>query len=131
MKKVFVNGTFDIVHIGHLSMLEYAKSLGTELTVAVDSDNRVKTLKGELRPINSQVERAALIASLRVVDNVFIFDTDEELVHLISEHDLMVKGSDYKDKTIIGADVCKEIVFFDYINGYSTTKKIEDIINRR
>ena len=130
MKKVFVNGTFDIIHIGHLSMLEYAKSLGTELTVAIDSDQRVKSLKGDTRPINNQVERAALMASLRAVDNVFIFDTDEELIHLISEHDLMVKGSDYKDKEIIGAEVCKELMFFNYIDGYSTTKKIESIINR-
>jgi D-beta-D-heptose 7-phosphate kinase/D-beta-D-heptose 1-phosphate adenosyltransferase len=131
MKKIFVNGTFDILHIGHLSMLEYARSLGTELTVAIDSDDRVKLLKGPSRPVNSQQERAALLASLKTVDNVFIFDTDEELTHLISEHDVMVKGSDYKDKSIVGQEVCKEIVFFNYIDGYSTTKKIENIINRR
>jgi D-beta-D-heptose 7-phosphate kinase/D-beta-D-heptose 1-phosphate adenosyltransferase len=130
MKKIFVNGTFDILHIGHLSMLEYARSLGTELTVAIDSDDRVKLLKGPSRPVNSQQERAALLASLKTVDNVFIFDTDEELTHLISEHDVMVKGSDYKDKSIVGQEVCKEIVFFNYIDGYSTTKKIENIINR-
>ena len=130
MKKIFVNGTFDILHIGHLSMLEYARSLGTELTVAIDSDERVKLLKGPSRPVNSQQERAALLASLKTVDNVFIFDTDEELTHLISEHDVMVKGSDYKDKSIVGQEVCKEIVFFNYIDGYSTTKKIENIISR-
>lgn len=130
MKKIFVNGTFDILHIGHLSMLEYARSLGTELTVAIDSDERVKLLKGPSRPVNSQQERAALLASLKTVDNVFIFDTDEELTHLISEHDVMVKGSDYKDKLIVGQEVCKEIVFFNYIDGYSTTKKIENIISR-
>ena len=116
MKKIFVNGTFDILHIGHLSMLEYARSLGTELTVAIDSDERVKLLKGPSRPVNSQQERAALLASLKTVDNVFIFDTDEELTHLISEHDVMVKGSDYKDKSIVGQEVCKEIVFFNYID---------------
>jgi D-beta-D-heptose 7-phosphate kinase/D-beta-D-heptose 1-phosphate adenosyltransferase len=130
MKKIFVNGTFDILHIGHLSMLEYARSLGTELTVAIDSDERVKLLKGSARPVNSQQERAALLASLKTVDNVFIFDTDEELTHLISEHDVMVKGSDYKNKPIVGQEVCKEIVFFNYVDGYSTTKKIENIISR-
>ena len=61
---------------------------------------------------------------------MFIFDTDEELMHLIGEHDAMVKGSDYKDKPIVGSDVCKELVFFDYIDGYSSTKKIKDIVDR-
>jgi len=129
MKKIFVNGTFDILHIGHLSMLEYARSLGTELTVAIDSDERVKLLKGPSRPVNSQQERAALLASLKTVDNVFIFDTDEELTHLISEHDVMVKGSDYIGKPIIGQEFCKEIVFYDRTE-HSTTKTIQDISSR-
>ena len=65
MKKIVVNGTFDILHLGHLALLEYAKSLGDELTVAVDSDKRVKELKGPSRPINTQYERAALLISLK------------------------------------------------------------------
>jgi len=130
MKKIVVNGTFDILHLGHLALLEYAKSLGDELIVAIDSDKRVKELKGSSRPFNNQYERAALLISLKDVDKVFVFDTDEDLVQIISGCDIMVKGSDYKDKPIIGQNACSEIIFFDRINGYSTTEKIQNIINR-
>jgi D-beta-D-heptose 7-phosphate kinase/D-beta-D-heptose 1-phosphate adenosyltransferase len=130
MKKIFVNGTFDILHEGHLQLLNYAKSLGSSLAVAIDSDERVKSLKGEDRPINTQKERANMLINLKAVDDVYIFDTDEELKHLVSIHDTMVKGGDYRDKPIIGSDVCKELIFFDIIDGYSTTKKIQDITTR-
>ena len=130
MKKIFVNGTFDILHEGHLELLNYAKSLGESLAVAIDSDERVKSLKGEDRPINTQKERANMLINLKAVDDVYIFDTDEELSHLVSIHDTMVKGGDYRDKPIIGSDVCKELIFFDIIDGYSTTKKIQDITTR-
>lgn len=130
MKKIFVNGTFDILHRGHLEMLLFARKQGDFLTVAVDSDRRVKQLKGESRPINNQTERAVMLSYLRPVDQVVIFDTDEELTGLIANHDAMVKGSDYKDKPIIGIDVCKELIFFDILDGYSTTQKIQDIVNR-
>jgi rfaE bifunctional protein nucleotidyltransferase chain/domain len=130
MKKVFVNGTFDLLHEGHIALINYAKSLGDEVNVAIDSDDRVKRLKGESRPINNQTERSTLLINLKAVDNVYIFDTDEELEYLVSLHDVMVKGSDYKDKLIIGQDVCKELVFFDRIDGYSTTQKIQDIADR-
>ena len=130
MKKIFVNGTFDILHEGHLQLLNHAKSLGDSLAVAIDSDERVKSLKGEDRPINTQKERANMLINLKAVDDVYIFDTDEELAHLVSIHDAMVKGGDYRDKPIIGSDVCKELIFFDIIDGYSTTKKIQDITTR-
>jgi D-beta-D-heptose 7-phosphate kinase/D-beta-D-heptose 1-phosphate adenosyltransferase len=130
MKKIFINGTFDILHRGHLELLNYARNLGDELSVAIDSDARVKKLKGKDRPINSQEERALMLINLKAVDKVYLFDTDKDLVKLISEHDVMVKGSDYKDKKIIGRDECKELVFFEYIDGYSTTEKIQDITTR-
>jgi rfaE bifunctional protein nucleotidyltransferase chain/domain len=130
MKKVFVNGTFDILHRGHLEMLLFARNQGDYLTVAIDSDRRVKELKGSNRPINDMMERATLLTYIRPIDQVVVFDTDKELIKLISEHDIMVKGSDYRGKPIIGENVCKELIFFELINGYSTTNKIQDIINR-
>ena len=130
MKKIFVNGTFDLLHEGHVALINYAKTLGDTVSVAIDSDLRVKRLKGEDRPINTQKERSELLINLKSVDEVYIFDTDEELEYLVSLHDVMVKGSDYRDKPIIGQDVCKELVFFDRIDGFSTTQKIQDIIDR-
>lgn len=132
MKRIFVNGTFDIVHRGHLELLEYAYNLGTVL-VAIDTDRRIRELKGTGRPVNSQDDRAYLLRCLKFTTGVITFDTDQELIDTIKMYgpDIMVKGSDYKNKPIIGAEYCKEIKFYDVVNGYSTTKTIQDIINRR
>lgn len=130
MKKIFINGTFDIIHLGHLALFNYAKSLGDFLLVAIDSDKRVKQLKGNDRPINNQIERKTLLENLKAIDEVQIFDTDQELIDIIATCDVMVKGSDYIGKPIVGEHVCKQIIFFDRINGYSTTKKIQSITNR-
>jgi len=130
MKRVFVNGTFDILHMGHLELLEFAKSLGDFLVVAIDSDRRVKELKGPTRPINTEYERRQMLLAIRWVDRVYVFDSDAELVSYISDCDLMVKGSDYRGKPIVGQDQCPEIVFFERLEDYSSSKKIEDIISR-
>lgn len=129
--KIFVNGTFDIVHRGHLMMLNYAKSLGDHLLVAIDSDIRVKQLKGDSRPVNNQNDRRFLLMNLKAVDQVYFFDSDEALIQLINcyQPDIMVKGSDYKDKKIIGSEYCKEIKFYEH-TGHSTTKTIQSIIDR-
>jgi D-beta-D-heptose 7-phosphate kinase/D-beta-D-heptose 1-phosphate adenosyltransferase len=131
MTRVFVNGTFDILHVGHIELLEHARSLGDELLVGIDSDERVRRLKGNSRPINNQFERSKILRSLRAVTDVKIFETDTELRKLISECDIMVKGADWRGKPIVGEEVCKQIDFFERIDGYSTTKKIQDIIDRR
>lgn len=131
MKKIFVNGTFDIIHVGHLRLLEYAKSLGDTLTVGIDSDIRTRALKGIERPINNQKDRRELLLGLKPVDKVVIFNSDKELVDLIEDCDIMVKGSDYMGKFIVGESICKSIVFFDRIDEYATTKTIKHIIDRR
>jgi D-beta-D-heptose 7-phosphate kinase/D-beta-D-heptose 1-phosphate adenosyltransferase len=133
MTRVFVNGTFDIVHRGHLEMLEYACSLGDEVLVAIDSDRRVKELKGSTRPINNQIDRQFMLESLKYVNKVCIFDSDQELVDTIKQYgvDIMVKGSDYKGYPIIGQEYCKRIEFFKLKDEYSTTKTIQDITRRR
>lgn len=129
MKKIIVNGTFDIVHLGHLELLNYAKSMGDYLTVCIDSDIRVKEKKGDGRPINTEIERKTLLENLKCVDEVKIFSTDQELLDTIRENDIMVKGSDYKGKSVIGEKYCK-VIYYERIEQYSTTKKIQSIINR-
>jgi D-beta-D-heptose 7-phosphate kinase/D-beta-D-heptose 1-phosphate adenosyltransferase len=130
--KVFVNGTFDILHVGHLALLEYAFNQGEMLTVAIDSDRRVQELKGSNRPINNQQDRKTMLKFLYMVDEVYVFDTDQELMELIKQHcDIMVKGSDYQGRPIIGSEYCKEIKFYERIEKYSTTEIIQRIANRR
>ena len=129
MTRVVVNGTFDIIHPGHLALLNYAKSLGDFLIVAIDADERVKQLKGSSRPINNQYERKLLLENLKAVDQVVIFNSSEELVDIIKQCAIMVKGSDYKGKSILGEANC-QVIYFDRIDEYSSTKKIQHIINR-
>ena len=132
MKRVVVNGTFDIVHMGHLRMLQLARSLGDYVLVCIDTDRRVKELKGIDRPINNQQERAELLLNLRSVDEVQFFDSQEELEHILEKYgaDYMVKGSDHKNGNGTAYKYCKEVIYFDRIEDYSTTKKIQYIANR-
>ena len=133
MTAVFVNGTFDILHRGHLEMLEYAASIGDHLLIALDTDRRVKELKGDSRPVNNQADRVYMMYRIKGVTSVMLFDTDEELTRLIkiTQPDVMVKGSDWRGKPIIGEQHCKEIKFYERVSDYSTTKTIQDIANRR
>ena len=131
MKTIFVNGTFDILHPGHVQLLNYARSLGDSLIVAIDSDRRVRELKGKDRPINSEDDRKFMLENLCSVDNVWIFNNDQELEDICRLYNpVMVKGSDYQGRHIIGQQYCKEIVFYDRIEPYSTTRAIQDISSR-
>ena len=132
MIRVVVNGTFDIVHTGHIKLLNYAKSLGDYLVVCIDSDRRVSELKGPSRPVNSVLDRKFLLENLKSVDQVWVFDTDEELEYQIMNYapHYMVKGGDYKGLPYIGQKFCKETVYYDRIEEYSTTKIIQSITNR-
>lgn len=124
MKLVFVNGCFDILHRGHIELFSYAKSLGDYLMVAIDSDNRVKKMKGQTRPFNNQEDRKYVLESIRYIDEVLFFDNSEELEYLIYAYnpDIMIVGSDWKGKEVIGSKHAKELVFFDRVGDYSTTK---------
>ena len=131
MKTIFVNGTFDILHPGHVQLLNYARSLGNSLIVAIDSDRRVRELKGNNRPINSEDDRKFMLENLCSVDSVWLFDNDQELEDICRLYNpVMVKGSDYRDRAIVGQQYCKEIVFYDRIEPYSTTQTIQDISSR-
>lgn len=121
--RVWVNGTFDVLHVGHVSLLQFASLYG-KVRVGIDSDRRVKELKGENRPVNNWKDRSTMLKELRSVKEVVGFDSDEELENQIKEYnpDYCVIGSDYKDKTVIGGQFCRRLIFFDKIDGYSTTK---------
>ena len=129
-KIVFTNGCFDILHIGHIKYLQKAKTLGDVLIVGLNSNESVKRLKGESRPINDEYDRAYLLASLEVVDFVVIFeeDTPYELIKKI-EPDVLVKGKDYEGKKVVGSDIVKEVKLIDFVEGRSTTAIIERIQN--
>lgn len=119
---VFTNGCFDILHIGHVTYLQKAKEFGDLLVVGLNSDHSVTRLKGKGRPINSQHERAAMLAALDVVDYVVVFedDTPYELIKAIRP-DVLVKGRDYEGKTVVGSDIAAETVLIDLVEGKSTT----------
>ena len=132
-RRVIVNGTFDILHRGHIEMLNYARSQGSYLLVCIDSDRRVQELKGTSRPLNKQEDRKFALDNLKAVNAVWIFDTAEELEHICKVYKpyLMVKGSDYVGKDIVGREYCNKIDFFNLVPEYSTTKTIENINNRK
>ena len=132
MTRVFVNGTFDVLHVGHLALLNYAKSLGDYLVVGIDTDERVREKKGPTRPVNSAENRSLMLLNLKSVDEVFQFNSDQELEKLVKsvKPDIMVVGSDWKDKSVIGSYYATKLIFFDRIDEYSTTKIIQSIIDR-
>lgn len=122
--KVFVNGTFDVLHYGHFKLLEAARELGDILYVAIDTDERIKEKKGEHRPFHNIMERKEMLEALVHVTKVFTFGSDEELITLMRavNPDVYVIGSDYRDKPIIGREYLRNIVFIPRMDKFSTTK---------
>ena len=127
-KIIFTNGCFDILHAGHVRYLETAKSYGDVLILGLNSDRSVKVLKGENRPINTQLDRAYILAALEAVDYVVVFDDDTpyDLIKAIKPHTL-VKGGDYEGKAVVGQDIANELKLVQFVDGKSTTKTIEKI----
>jgi D-beta-D-heptose 7-phosphate kinase/D-beta-D-heptose 1-phosphate adenosyltransferase len=127
MKRIWVNGTFDILHIGHIKLLEFAASFGT-LRVGIDTDERVREKKGETRPYNSLEDRIRFMHSIRFVDSVVSFDSDETLIEQITEWkpDIMVIGNDYNYEQIIGAEFIPKIEIFSKISGFSTSNILKN-----
>ncbi len=128
---VFTNGCFDILHPGHIRYLRASKELGDFLIVGLNSDRSVRAIKGKNRPIMSQEDRAELLCALYFVDAVVIFDEDDPL-NIIKEivPDVLVKGGDWEEENIIGADFVKasggRVERIPYVEGFSST----NIINR-
>jgi rfaE bifunctional protein nucleotidyltransferase chain/domain len=124
MTVVWTNGCFDVLHRGHIELFKYAKSLGDWLVVGIDTDERVRASKGESRPFNTIEDRVAMLESIKYIDEIRTFDADDELDTqvLLSGAEIIVVGSDYKNKEVIGSRHTQEVKFFDRIGDYSTTK---------
>ena len=129
-KVVFTNGCFDILHVGHVKYLEEAKSYGDVLILGLNSDESVRRLKGPTRPVNTEDDRAYILASLEAVDYVVKFyeDTPYELIKAVKPH-ILVKGGDYAGKEVVGQDIAEELRLVQFVDGKSTTKIIERIQN--
>jgi D-beta-D-heptose 7-phosphate kinase/D-beta-D-heptose 1-phosphate adenosyltransferase len=127
-KTIWTNGCFDIIHAGHIELFKYAKSQGDTLFVGIDSDERVRSLKGESRPINSQADRRAVLEAIRYIDKVFVFDSVIGMEKILTDNkvDLIVIGDEYKGRSITGERIC-EIGFFEKIPGKSTTSIIDNL----
>jgi D-glycero-beta-D-manno-heptose 1-phosphate adenylyltransferase len=131
-KLIFTNGCFDILHRGHVEYLEQAKSLGDYLVVGLNSDSSVKKIKDESRPINNEYDRAFVLDSLKVIDAVIIFSEDTPY-NIIKEivPDYLVKGGDWTEDNIVGADIVKKaggkVVSLKYVENYSTTSTINKL----
>ena len=124
MKKVWINGCFDVLHHAHFKMIEFASTFGDLLVIGIDSDKRVKELKGDDRPFHSEEERKYNLERIKGVNKVVIFDSALTLEEMIKsyEPDVFVIGSDYKNKPIVGEQYSKSIVYFNRMEDFSTTK---------
>lgn len=124
----FINGCFDILHVGHLEMLKECKKMVDVLVVAIDSDSRIQLNKGEDRPYNTLMDRKKMLMSLEMIDVVFSFNSDKELINLVKclQPDLMMVGEEYRGKNVIGSQYAKDVKYFRRIDGYSTTKILQN-----
>lgn len=131
---VFTNGCFDLIHFGHISYLENASQLGTKLVIGLNSDESVRLLKGENRPVKDENSRAHILAAMEFVDAVYIFneETPAKLIETVAPN-VLVKGGDYKVEDVVGADFVLskggKIEIIDFVDGYSSSSIIEKIKN--
>ena len=130
-KVVFTNGCFDLIHVGHVSLFQKAKSLGDILIVAINSDKSLANIKGPKRPLVCQKDRVKVLSALQAIDYIIIFSqsTPYEVLKQIKP-DILVKGADYKIKDIIGREFVKKVYRFPFVKGKSTTNLINLIVER-
>ena len=130
-KIVWTNGCFDLLHPGHIELFKVGKSLGKKLIVGLDSDERVREMKGDTRPINTFEDRKAILEAIKYIDLVLEFDSEEELENLIQLYkpDILIDGGDWRNANGVGRQYAKEVRFFDRIKGWSSTRIIERCAN--
>ena len=128
-KRVWLNGTFDVLHLGHIKLFQHAKVLypTSIVCVGVDTDDRVRQMKGPNRPINPLAFRVEFLKSIRFIDSIRSFATDDELREEIAlfNPDVMCIGDDYRHHTIIGEELIPHIEYVGRFDGLSTTSLIE------
>jgi rfaE bifunctional protein nucleotidyltransferase chain/domain len=130
LKVVFTNGCFDLLHVGHIRYLSEAKTKGDILVVGLNSDRSVRKIKGSKRPILPEDQRAEVLASLACVDFITIFDEPDPLALIKTVlPDVLVKGADWADYAIIGREVVKEVVRIPMVEGASTSRIIQKIVD--
>ena len=137
MKRIWTNGCYDILHIGHVRLFQYAKSLGDILIVGIDSDERVKELKGNNRPFNNENTRKEILLSNKYIDEVFIFNSSDDMCRIVQDCRIytIVIGGEYSNRftnpPVVAANFVKELIFFPMVPNISTTKilKYEENIN--
>jgi rfaE bifunctional protein nucleotidyltransferase chain/domain len=127
MKVIWTNGCFDILHRGHIELFKFCKSQGDYLVVGIDTDKRVKQNKGPDRPFNKEEDRSFFLESIKYIDKVVMFSSDEELEQRLVENgvDIMIVGSDWQGKRVVGEEKVNKVLFFDRIGTYSTTNILE------
>ena len=127
-KIIWTNGCFDVLHRGHIELFKYAKSLGDYLIVGIDTDQRIKKTKGNNRPFNCLQDRIEMLEAIRYVDKVVYFNSTLELEEQIlsSKAQTIVVGREYENKTVVGSGLVSDVVFFDRLENYSTTKILEN-----
>jgi D-beta-D-heptose 7-phosphate kinase/D-beta-D-heptose 1-phosphate adenosyltransferase len=123
---IWINGCFDVLHMGHIKLFRRARQMGMRVIVGVDTDERIREAKGEGRPVNDLHNRIDFLRSIKYVDMIHSFGTDEELSKLIEDYlpRYMLIGDDYKDKEIIGSKWVKEIIYVPRYQGLSSSNII-------
>ena len=130
-KIVWINGTFDILHPGHIELFKIASSLGDKVIVGLDSDLKVNQDKGSGRPINDICYRKTMLEAIRYIDLVLTFGSRQELEDLIKLYnpDILMVGSDWKNGEVVGREYAKKVSFFERFGGYSSTEVIRKCKN--
>ena len=131
MKTVWTNGTFDVLHMGHIKLFREARKLAGPtglVVVGTDSDQRVRALKGPTRPINDLFDRVDFLRSIKYIDEVVAFSSEDTLIANIKRYspDIILIGDDYIGKRVVGGEYAKEIIFFPRYGGLSSSKIIND-----
>jgi D-beta-D-heptose 7-phosphate kinase/D-beta-D-heptose 1-phosphate adenosyltransferase len=129
MKTIWTNGTFDVLHAGHIKLFREARKLagpGGKVVVGTDSDDRIRELKGPTRPINNLFNRIDFLRSIKYIDDVVAFSSEDTLIANIKRYspDIILIGDDYKDKRVVGGEFAKEIIYFPRYGGLSSSKII-------